>query len=76
MTALEESGHFKFIEFGRDYFERLATLCVAGLDRNEDFFRRYGDWLRETGRVKNGHVHDTWPNRTAFLISVSPPESL
>jgi hypothetical protein len=66
MIALEESGHFKFIEFHRDYFERLAGY-VADLDRNEDFLRRYGQWLTDTGRVQNGHIHDTWPNRVAFL---------
>jgi len=75
MIALEESGHFKFIEFHRDYFERLAAY-VADLDQNEDFLRRYGQWLTDTGRVQNGHVHDTWPNRVAFLVSVSPPGSI
>lgn len=75
MIALEESGHFKFIEFRRDYFERLAAY-VADIDRNEDFLRRYGQWLTDTGRVQNGHVHDTWQNRAAFLVSVSPPGSI
>ena len=75
MIALEESGHFKFIEFHRDYFERLAVY-VSEIDRNEDFLRRYGQWLRETGRVQNGHVHDTWPNRAAFLVWMSPPGSI
>ena len=75
MIALEESGHFKFIEFRRDYFEELVAY-VADLDRNEDFLRRYRQWLTDTGRVQNGHVHDTWPNRIAFLVSVSPPGSI
>ncbi len=75
MIALEESGHFKFIEFHRDYFERLAAY-VANIDRNEEFLRRYREWLINTGRVQNGHVHDTWANRSAFLVSVSPPGSL
>jgi hypothetical protein len=75
MIALEESGHFKFIEFRREYFEELAAY-VADLDRNEDFLRRYRQWLTDTGRVQNGHVHDTWPNRIAFLVAVSPPGSI
>jgi hypothetical protein len=75
MIALEESGHFKFIEFHRDYFERLAAY-VAEIDRNEDFLRRYRQWLTDTGRTQNGHFHDTWPNRVAFLVSVSPPGSI
>jgi hypothetical protein len=75
MVALEESGHFKFIEFRRDYFEELAAY-VAELDRNEGFLRRYRQWLTDTGRVQNGHVHDTWPNRIAFLVSVSPPGNI
>lgn len=72
MTALEESDHFRFVELRRDYFERLAAY-VANLDRNEDFFRRYDQWLREMGRVQNGRVHDTWPNRLEFLTMMSPP---
>lgn len=75
MIALEESGHFKFIEFHRDYFERLAAY-VAEIDRNEDFLRRYRQWLTDTGRMQNGHFHDTWPNRVAFLVSVSPAGSI
>ena len=75
MIALEEGGQFKFIEFHRDYFERLAE-CVAELDRNEDFRHRYGQWLLDTGKVQNGHVHDTWPNRVAFLVLVSPPGTM
>lgn len=75
IIALEESGHFKFIEFHRDYFERLAAY-VAEIDRDEDFLQRYRQWLTNTGRVQDGHVHDTWPNRAAFLVSVSPPGSI
>lgn len=75
MIALEESGHFRFIEFRRDYFERLDSY-VNAIDRNEDFFRRYRMWLTENGKVQNGHVHDTWQNRAAFLVSISPPGSI
>jgi hypothetical protein len=75
MIALEGSGHFKFVEFHRDYFERVAAY-VADIDRNEDFIRRYRQWLTDTGKVQNGHIHDTWSNRTAFLVSVSPPGTI
>jgi len=70
--ALEEGDRFKFVEFRRDYFERLAAH-VAHVDRNEDYLRRYRKWLTDTGRIQNGHIHDTWPNRVAFLVLVSPP---
>ena len=75
MIALEESGHFKFIEFHSDCFAWLAAY-VAEVDRNEDFLRRYRQWPTETGRMQNGHFHDTWPNRVAFLVSVTPPGNL
>ena len=35
MIALEESGDFKFVEFLRDYFERLAGY-IAAMGRDED----------------------------------------
>jgi hypothetical protein len=75
MIALEESEHFKFVEFRRDYFERLVDY-VAQVDQDEDYQRRYSRWLTDTGRVQNGHAHDTWPNRVAFLVLMSPPGTL
>jgi len=70
MIALQEGDRFKFVEFGRDYFEQLVEY-VAEVDRSEDYQRRYSQWLTHTGRVQNGHPHDTWPNRVAFLVSMS-----
>jgi hypothetical protein len=75
MIVLEESQHFKFIEFHRDYFERLAAY-TAEVDRNEDYLKRYRQWLTDTGRVQHGRVHDTWQNRAAFLASISSPGSI
>lgn len=75
MIALEDSGHFKFIEFHRDYFERLAAYIVD-MDRNEDYQRRYRQWLLDCGRTQDGRFHDTWQNRVAFLPSVRPAGSI
>src|SRR4029453_8667987 len=30
----------------------------------------YSQWRTDTGKVQNGHVYDTWPNRIAFLVLV------
>jgi hypothetical protein len=75
MIALENSGHFRFVEFHRAYFERLAAY-VANMDKDEDFLRRYRGWLVGTGMVQDGHIHDTWQNRAVFLVSISPPGSI
>ena len=75
MIALEESGHFKFIEFRRDYFEQLAAY-TADMDRNEDYRRRYRQWLSDAGKTQHGRFHDTWQNRVTFLTSVTPGGSI
>jgi hypothetical protein len=73
-VALEARGHFRFIEFHRDYFDRLASF-TANLETAEGFGRQYGQWLLDTGRVQNGHVHDTWANRATFFSLSEQPKS-
>ena len=67
MLALAANDHFKFVKLDRDYCEQLKS-GMAQLELETGFNREgYLQWLQDTGRVQNGHLHDNWYNRAMYL---------
>ena len=63
--VLDVTGKFHFIEHDRAYCERWREMVA----RPEAIAERdaYAQWLRETGRVQNGRLHDNVANRAMYL---------
>jgi hypothetical protein len=69
--SLERREAFRFIELRKQY-----CLALQDLTESSGEEPRYWDWLRRTGRVQNGKLHDNFGNRFQYQIYVQTREAL